>query len=150
MHTNCFFVNALSSESLKATNQLYNTRPDVYQWQSKEICQTCVRHILAPPMSKDQNSISMSNLFKMYPVTVSIFSFSRIALISTSNGCCYGTSKPRGPLAVMIRHLKILGYDCVLVRLTQFHLIIHRIHPSLKCHHISYIVDNGSGVTVYV
>lgn len=45
---------------------------------------------------------------------------SRIALISTTNPCCYGTSKPRGPLAVMIRHLKILGYDCVLVRLARF------------------------------
>lgn len=45
---------------------------------------------------------------------------SRIALISTTNACCYGTSKPRGPLAVMIRHLKILGYDCVLVRLARF------------------------------
>lgn len=44
---------------------------------------------------------------------------SRIALISTTNAC-YGTSEPRGPLTVMIRHLKILGYDCVLVRLARF------------------------------
>ncbi|XP_071320185.1 FAST kinase domain-containing protein 2, mitochondrial isoform X2 [Trachinotus anak] len=32
------------------------------------------------------------------------------------SGFCYGTSNPRGPLAVKIRHLKILGYHPVLVR----------------------------------
>ncbi|XP_031148119.1 FAST kinase domain-containing protein 2, mitochondrial [Sander lucioperca] len=40
----------------------------------------------------------------------------RIAVICTPHsGFCYGTSKPRGHLAVKIRHLKILGYNPVLV-----------------------------------
>lgn len=40
----------------------------------------------------------------------------RIAVVCTSHsGFCYGTSNPRGPLAVKIRHLKILGYNHVLV-----------------------------------
>ncbi|XP_034407214.1 FAST kinase domain-containing protein 2, mitochondrial [Cyclopterus lumpus] len=40
----------------------------------------------------------------------------RIAVICTPHsGFCVGTSNPRGPLAVKIRHLKILGYDPVLV-----------------------------------
>ncbi|XP_039998272.1 FAST kinase domain-containing protein 2, mitochondrial [Xiphias gladius] len=40
----------------------------------------------------------------------------RIAIICTpQSGFCYGTSNPRGPLAVKIRHLKILGYNPVLV-----------------------------------
>ncbi|XP_008299937.1 FAST kinase domain-containing protein 2 [Stegastes partitus] len=40
----------------------------------------------------------------------------RIAVIYTpQSGFCYGTSKPRGPLALKIRHLKILGYTPVLV-----------------------------------
>ncbi|XP_031707664.1 FAST kinase domain-containing protein 2, mitochondrial [Anarrhichthys ocellatus] len=40
----------------------------------------------------------------------------RIAVICTPHsGFCHGTSNPRGPLAVKIRHLKILGYNPVLV-----------------------------------
>ncbi|XP_049919715.1 FAST kinase domain-containing protein 2, mitochondrial isoform X2 [Epinephelus moara] len=40
----------------------------------------------------------------------------RIAVLcEPHSGFCYGTSTPRGPLAVKIRHLKILGYDPVLV-----------------------------------
>ncbi|XP_051284194.1 FAST kinase domain-containing protein 2, mitochondrial [Dicentrarchus labrax] len=40
----------------------------------------------------------------------------RIAVICTRyTGFCHGTSNPRGHLAVKIRHLKILGYDPVLV-----------------------------------
>ncbi|XP_054479947.1 FAST kinase domain-containing protein 2, mitochondrial [Anoplopoma fimbria] len=40
----------------------------------------------------------------------------RIAIICTQHsGFCYGTSNPRGPLAVKIRHLRILGYNPVLV-----------------------------------
>uniref|UniRef100_A0A3Q1D9L0 RAP domain-containing protein n=1 Tax=Amphiprion ocellaris TaxID=80972 RepID=A0A3Q1D9L0_AMPOC len=40
----------------------------------------------------------------------------RIAVIYTpQSGFCYGTSNPRGHLAVKIRHLKILGYTPVLV-----------------------------------
>ncbi|XP_053170545.1 FAST kinase domain-containing protein 2, mitochondrial [Scomber japonicus] len=40
----------------------------------------------------------------------------RIAVICTPySAFCYGTSNPRGPLAVKIRHLKILGYDPVLL-----------------------------------
>ncbi|CAG06685.1 unnamed protein product [Tetraodon nigroviridis] len=42
----------------------------------------------------------------------------RTALVCSS-ACCYGTARPRGPLALMIRHLEILGYDRVLVRLAQ-------------------------------
>lgn len=68
---------------------------------------------------------------------------SRIALISTTNACCYGTSKPRGPLAVMIRHLKILGYDCVLVRLARFFFIFHRctIHWNVVISPVLQITD---------
>ncbi|XP_012712710.2 FAST kinase domain-containing protein 2, mitochondrial [Fundulus heteroclitus] len=45
----------------------------------------------------------------------------RIAVIYTPNSSlCFGTSHPRGPLAVKIRHLKILGYTPVLV--TEQHL----------------------------
>ncbi|XP_072218678.1 FAST kinase domain-containing protein 2, mitochondrial [Leuresthes tenuis] len=41
----------------------------------------------------------------------------RIAVISAPfSGFCYGTSNPRGPLAVKIRHLKLLGYTPVLVK----------------------------------
>ncbi|XP_029924366.1 FAST kinase domain-containing protein 2, mitochondrial [Myripristis murdjan] len=40
----------------------------------------------------------------------------RIAVICTpSSALCYGTSRPRGPLAVKIRHLRVLGYTPVLV-----------------------------------
>nr|XP_046238198.1 FAST kinase domain-containing protein 2, mitochondrial isoform X2 [Scatophagus argus]XP_046238199.1 FAST kinase domain-containing protein 2, mitochondrial isoform X2 [Scatophagus argus] len=39
----------------------------------------------------------------------------RIAVICPPQPFCFGTSKPCGPLAVEIRHLKILGYDHVLV-----------------------------------
>ncbi|XP_040888039.1 FAST kinase domain-containing protein 2, mitochondrial [Toxotes jaculatrix] len=40
----------------------------------------------------------------------------RVAVICTPlSGFCYGTSNPRGPLAVKIRHLRILGYNPVLV-----------------------------------
>ncbi|XP_029030408.1 FAST kinase domain-containing protein 2, mitochondrial [Betta splendens] len=40
----------------------------------------------------------------------------RIAIVcAPPSGFCYGTSKPRGPLAVKIRHLKILGYTPVLI-----------------------------------
>ncbi|KAM3857151.1 FAST kinase domain-containing protein 2, mitochondrial [Diretmus argenteus] len=40
----------------------------------------------------------------------------RIAVICTRNSAfCYDTSRPRGPLAVKIRHLKILGYTPVLI-----------------------------------
>lgn len=40
----------------------------------------------------------------------------RIAVIcEPHSGFCYGTSNPRGRLAVKIRHLKILGYNPVLV-----------------------------------
>ncbi|PWA32287.1 hypothetical protein CCH79_00013189, partial [Gambusia affinis] len=40
----------------------------------------------------------------------------RIAVIYTPNSSfCFGTSHPRGPLALQIRHLKILGYAPVLV-----------------------------------
>ncbi|XP_068446418.1 FAST kinase domain-containing protein 2, mitochondrial isoform X2 [Clinocottus analis] len=40
----------------------------------------------------------------------------RIAVICTPHsGFCFGTLNPRGHLAVKIRHLKILGYDPVLV-----------------------------------
>uniref|UniRef100_UPI003AAE48D0 FAST kinase domain-containing protein 2, mitochondrial n=1 Tax=Centroberyx gerrardi TaxID=166262 RepID=UPI003AAE48D0 len=40
----------------------------------------------------------------------------RIAVICVPQSAfCYGTSHPRGPLAVKIRHLKILGYTPVLV-----------------------------------
>ncbi|XP_027862379.1 FAST kinase domain-containing protein 2, mitochondrial [Xiphophorus couchianus] len=39
----------------------------------------------------------------------------RIAVIYTPNSSfCFGTSHPRGPLALQIRHLKILGYTPVL------------------------------------
>ncbi|XP_015244422.1 PREDICTED: FAST kinase domain-containing protein 2 [Cyprinodon variegatus] len=45
----------------------------------------------------------------------------RIAVIYAPNSTfCYGTSHPRGPLALKIRHLKILGYTPVLV--TEQHL----------------------------
>uniref|UniRef100_A0A665TFM8 FAST kinase domains 2 n=1 Tax=Echeneis naucrates TaxID=173247 RepID=A0A665TFM8_ECHNA len=41
---------------------------------------------------------------------------SRTAVICAPlSGFCYGTSNPRGPLAVKIRHLKILGYNPILV-----------------------------------
>ncbi|XP_014893635.1 FAST kinase domain-containing protein 2 [Poecilia latipinna] len=40
----------------------------------------------------------------------------RIAVIYTPNSSyCFGTSQPRGPLALQIRHLKFLGYTPVLV-----------------------------------
>ncbi|TNN51474.1 FAST kinase domain-containing protein 2, mitochondrial [Liparis tanakae] len=40
----------------------------------------------------------------------------RIAVISTPlSGFCFGTSHPRGSLAVKIRHLRILGYEPVLI-----------------------------------
>ncbi|XP_069554473.1 FAST kinase domain-containing protein 2, mitochondrial [Brachyistius frenatus] len=40
----------------------------------------------------------------------------RIAVIyAPLSGFCYGTSNPRGPLAVKVRHLKILGYNPVLI-----------------------------------
>ncbi|XP_035533768.1 FAST kinase domain-containing protein 2, mitochondrial isoform X2 [Morone saxatilis] len=64
----------------------------------------------------------------------------RIAVICTRYaGFCHGTSNPRGPLAVKIRHLKILGYDPVLVpdqelqsvseeKMTEF--LRERIFPS--------------------
>lgn len=42
---------------------------------------------------------------------------SRFAVICAQHTAfCFGTSKPRGTLAVMARHLKILGYEPVLVR----------------------------------
>ncbi|XP_047211635.1 FAST kinase domain-containing protein 2, mitochondrial [Girardinichthys multiradiatus] len=45
----------------------------------------------------------------------------RIAVIYAPNSSfCYGTSIPRGPLALKVRHLKILGYTPVLV--TEQHL----------------------------
>lgn len=39
----------------------------------------------------------------------------RIAVICEPHSFCYGTSNPLGPVAVKVRHLKILGYDRVLV-----------------------------------
>lgn len=39
----------------------------------------------------------------------------RIAVICAPHPFCYGTSNPLGPVAVKVRHLKILGYDRVLV-----------------------------------
>lgn len=52
----------------------------------------------------------------------SLSSRPRIAVLCEPHfGFCYGTSTPRGPLAVKIRHLKILGYDPVLVRLGHDH-----------------------------
>ncbi|XP_076580324.1 FAST kinase domain-containing protein 2, mitochondrial isoform X2 [Chaetodon auriga] len=39
----------------------------------------------------------------------------RIAVICAPHPFCYGTSNPLGPVAVQVRHLKILGYDHVLV-----------------------------------
>ncbi|KAM4711106.1 FAST kinase domain-containing protein 2, mitochondrial [Anableps anableps] len=45
----------------------------------------------------------------------------RIAVIYAPNSSfCFGTSNPRGPLALKIRHLKILGYTPVMV--TEQHL----------------------------
>ncbi|KAM9327390.1 FAST kinase domain-containing protein 2, mitochondrial isoform 3-T3 [Pholidichthys leucotaenia] len=47
----------------------------------------------------------------------------RFAVIYTPNsGFCYGTSHPRGALAVKLRHLKILGYDLVLVTESELQL----------------------------
>nr|XP_020509587.1 FAST kinase domain-containing protein 2, mitochondrial [Labrus bergylta] len=40
----------------------------------------------------------------------------RIAVLcAPPSAVCFGTSRPRGPLAVRIRHLRILGYDPVMV-----------------------------------
>uniref|UniRef100_A0A674MBJ4 FAST kinase domains 2 n=1 Tax=Takifugu rubripes TaxID=31033 RepID=A0A674MBJ4_TAKRU len=83
--------------------------PSVKPWLS---------HSLKSLLEEQENAILQEMLLvenfyligKVRFPTVSI-----IALISSSNACCYGTSRPRGPLAVMIRHLKILGYDCVLM-----------------------------------
>lgn len=92
-----------------------------------------------------------SNVKNPKIIIILFFPFSRIALISSSNACCYGTSKPRGPLAVMIRHLKILGYDCVLVRLTQIFISFKKTYSSSLNHrHVSFIADNGSGFRVDV
>lgn len=57
------------------------------------------------------------------PLTVSemmktLSSLCRIAVICAPHPFCYGTSNPRGPLAVKIRHLKLLELDHVLVRLS--------------------------------
>uniref|UniRef100_A0A3Q3BAC0 FAST kinase domains 2 n=1 Tax=Kryptolebias marmoratus TaxID=37003 RepID=A0A3Q3BAC0_KRYMA len=50
-----------------------------------------------------------------YP-TNDFLGFLRIAVIYAKNSSfCYGTSDPRGSLAVKLRHLKILGYTPVLV-----------------------------------
>lgn len=41
----------------------------------------------------------------------------RVALLSTPlSHYCFGTSRPRGPLAAKIRHLRILGYDPVMLQ----------------------------------
>lgn len=46
----------------------------------------------------------------------------RIALICMPHsGVCYGTSNPRGYMAVKIRHLRILGYEPVLVTEQELH-----------------------------
>lgn len=46
----------------------------------------------------------------------------RIALICMRHlGVCYGTSNPRGYMAVKIRHLRILGYEPVLVTAQELH-----------------------------
>ncbi|GAA6234375.1 FAST kinase domain-containing protein 2, mitochondrial isoform X1 [Lates japonicus] len=48
----------------------------------------------------------------------------RIAVICPSySGFCYGTSNPRGQLAVKIRHLKVLGYDPVVVSQHELHSV---------------------------
>uniref|UniRef100_H3DAK9 FAST kinase domains 2 n=1 Tax=Tetraodon nigroviridis TaxID=99883 RepID=H3DAK9_TETNG len=60
------------------------------------------------PMSKNTN-ISLPDLSSCLP-----HSPPRTALVCSS-ACCYGTARPRGPLALMIRHLEILGYDRVLI-----------------------------------
>lgn len=55
--------------------------------------------------------------------------FPRIAVMyAPQSGFCYGTSNPRGPLAVKIRHLKILGYNSVLVRLWHLQKIMSHSH----------------------
>ncbi|KAM6958421.1 FAST kinase domain-containing protein 2, mitochondrial [Tautogolabrus adspersus] len=46
----------------------------------------------------------------------------RIAVIcAPPSAICFGTSRPRGPLAVRIRHLRILGYDPVVVAEQELH-----------------------------
>lgn len=47
---------------------------------------------------------------------LSFFSRSRIAVLWGPNSFCYGTCRPRGPMAVKMRHLKALGFHRVLVR----------------------------------
>lgn len=55
--------------------------------------------------------------------------FPRIAVMyAPQSGFCYGTSNPRGPLAVKIRHLKFLGYNSVLVRLWHLQKIMSHSH----------------------
>lgn len=106
-------------------------------------------------MSKDQNSISTSNLFKFNPVAVLNFSF-----LSIYQNCSHFHLK-----RVLLWHIQTSwAARCHDSTFEDFGIwlcsgethtvssfcIIHRIHRSLKCHHVSYIVDNGSGVTVYV
>lgn len=50
----------------------------------------------------------------------------RIAIIcAPQSGFCFGTSNPRGPLALKIRHLKTLGFTPVLVRPSSLNICLH-------------------------
>uniref|UniRef100_A0A3Q4ATM3 RAP domain-containing protein n=1 Tax=Mola mola TaxID=94237 RepID=A0A3Q4ATM3_MOLML len=64
---------------------------------------------------EDQADTMLQEICYLFNVDTVFSSFTRIAVIYAAHAFCYGTSHPRGPLAVKIRHLKILGYDGVLV-----------------------------------
>lgn len=101
--------------------------PSVHPWLSQSL-----RSVLEDPDTKLQEMVVVEKFYVIDAVITKPLSThgsggagvpsspaessQRIALVCTPHsGFCFGTSNPRGPLAVKIRHLKILGYEPVLV-----------------------------------
>lgn len=101
--------------------------PSVHPWLSR-----CLQSVLEDPDTMLQEMVVVEKFYVIDAVITKPVSThgsggagersspaessQRIALVCTPHsGFCSGTSNPRGPLAVKIRHLKILGYEPVLV-----------------------------------
>ncbi|XP_019963519.1 FAST kinase domain-containing protein 2, mitochondrial [Paralichthys olivaceus] len=71
--------------------------------------------VITKPLSNQTSVTEVSGISEREALSPAESS-QRIAVICPPNsGFCYSTSNPRGSLAVMLRHLKILGYNPVLV-----------------------------------
>uniref|UniRef100_A0A672YV17 FAST kinase leucine-rich domain-containing protein n=1 Tax=Sphaeramia orbicularis TaxID=375764 RepID=A0A672YV17_9TELE len=78
-----------------------------------------------------QEKVVVENIYLRNLCFVLFFYYCRIVLICMPHsGVCYGTSNPRGHMAVKIRHLRILGYEPVLVRL-QLLYTLPRSHSNI-------------------